>query len=60
MDKHASNALEVAEYLLDHPKVEEVFYPGLPSHKGHEIAKKQMKGFGGVVSFKLKGDVRSF
>ena len=60
MDKHAANAQEVAEYLLEHPKVSEVFYPGLPSHKGHEIAKKQMKGFGGVVSFKLKGDVRNF
>ena len=60
MDKHAANALEVAEYLLDHPKVGEVFYPGLPSHKGYDIAKKQMKGFGGVVSFKLKGDIKSF
>lgn len=60
MDKHATNALEVAEYLLDHPKVSEIFYPGLPSHKGYDIAKKQMKGFGGVVSFKLKGDVKNF
>ena len=60
MDKHAANAHEVAEYLLEHPKVSEVFYPGLPSHKGHEIAKKQMKGFGGIVSFKLKGDLRNF
>lgn len=60
MDKHAANAHEVAEYLLEHPKVSEVFYPGLSSHKGHEIAKKQMKGFGGIVSFKLKGDLRNF
>lgn len=60
MDKHAVNSQEVAEYLSEHPNVGEVFYPGLPSHKGHEIAKKQMKGFGGVVSFKLKGDVKSF
>ncbi len=60
MDKHATNAHEVAEYLLEHPKVSEVFYPGLTSHKGHEIAKKQMKGFGGIVSFKLKGDLRNF
>ncbi len=60
MEKHAANAIAVAEYLQDHPKVNEVFYPGLPSHKGHEIAKKQMNGFGGVVSFKLKGDIRSF
>ncbi|MGB9937692.1 MAG: trans-sulfuration enzyme family protein [Methanobacterium sp.] len=60
MDKHAANAQEVAEYLLEHPKVDEVFYPGLPSHKGYEIAKKQMKGFGGVVSFKLKGEIKPF
>lgn len=60
MDKHAANSQEVAEYLNEHPKVSDVFYPGLPSHKGHEIAKKQMKGFGGVVSFKLKGDVKQF
>ncbi|MGZ7048021.1 MAG: trans-sulfuration enzyme family protein [Methanobacterium sp.] len=60
MDKHAENSQRVAEFLSKHPKSKKVFYPGLPSHKGHEIAKKQMKGFGGVVSFKLKGDVRSF
>lgn len=60
MDRHAENSLKVAEYLNEHPKIGDVFYPGLPSHNGHEIAKKQMKGFGGVVSFKLKGDIRSF
>ncbi|MGZ7116449.1 MAG: trans-sulfuration enzyme family protein [Methanobacterium sp.] len=60
MDRHAENSHIVAEYLSEHPKSGKVFYPGLPSHKGHDIAKKQMKGFGGVVSFKLKGDVRSF
>ena len=60
MKKHAENAMIIAEYLMDHPKVSEVFYPGLPSHPGHEIAKKQMDGYGGVVSFKLKTDVAKF
>lgn len=60
MEKHASNASAVAEYLLDHPKVSEVFYPGLESHPGHSIAKNQMDGYGGVVSFKLKTDVPKF
>lgn len=60
MERHASSALAIAEYLEDHPKIEEVYYPGLPSHPGHEIAKKQMTGFGGVVSFKIKSNVPSF
>lgn len=60
MDKHAENAMAVAEYLSGHPKVSEVFYPGLTSHPGHEIAKKQMDGYGGVVSFKLTTDVPKF
>jgi cystathionine gamma-lyase/cystathionine beta-lyase len=60
MEKHAENSIAVAEYLVDHPKVSEVFYPGLPSHKGHEIAKKQRKGVGGVVSFKTDSDIGTF
>ncbi len=60
MKKHAENAMIIAEYLSEHPKVSEVFYPGLPSHPGYEIAKKQMDGYGGVVSFKLKSDVAKF
>ena len=60
MKKHAENALAIAEFLSEHPKVSEVFYPGLASHPGHDIAKKQMDGFGGVVSFKLKSDVERF
>jgi cystathionine beta-lyase/cystathionine gamma-synthase len=60
MKKHAENAIAIAEFLKDHPKVSDVFYPGLPSHPGHEIAKKQMDGYGGVVSFKLKSDVGNF
>lgn len=57
MQKHCENALEIAEFLQSHAKVEKVFYPGLKSFKQHELAKKQMKhGFGGVVSAYLKAD----
>jgi cystathionine gamma-synthase len=51
------NALAVANYLEAHPKVERVFYPGLESHPQHDLAKKQMRGFGGMMSFALKGDL---
>jgi cystathionine gamma-synthase len=57
------SALRIARFLETHPAVEAVFYPGLDSHEGHEIAKRQMRGFGGVMSFALKGDfetVRAF
>jgi cystathionine gamma-synthase len=54
MDRHSANALAVAEFLEAHPAVEQVFYPGLPSHLGHEIAKRQMKAFSGMVSFTMK------
>lgn len=57
MERHGQNAALVAKHLLAHPEVARVFYPGLPSHPGHEIAKAQMKGFGGMVSFELKGDL---
>ena len=60
MKKHAKNAMTIAQYLSDHPRVKEVFYPGLTSHKGHEIAKKQMDGFGGVESFKIDTNVVEF
>lgn len=63
MDKHNSNALKIAEYLENHPKVEKVLYPGLPSHPQYELAQKQMKGFGGIISFEIKGGLdkaRSF
>lgn len=46
MKKYAENAQAIAEFLNEHPKVSEVFYPGLPSHPGYETAKKQMDGFG--------------
>jgi cystathionine beta-lyase/cystathionine gamma-synthase len=54
MEKHEQNAIAVTSYLQRHKAVKRVFYPGIKSHPGHEIAKKQMKGFGGVVSFELK------
>jgi cystathionine gamma-lyase len=55
MRQHEENALAVAQFLQDHPEVETVNYPGLPSHPQHELAKKQMSGFSGMVSFSLKG-----
>jgi len=59
MKRHEENAIAVANYLKGHPAVEKVFFPGLESHPGHEIAKRQMKGFGGVVSFEVKGGIES-
>ncbi|BFV57565.1 cystathionine gamma-synthase [Kitasatospora sp. CMC57] len=55
MDRHSSNAEKVAELLSRHPKVSQVIYPGLASHPGHDIAAKQMKAFGGMVSFRVNG-----
>ena len=55
MDRHCENAMEVAQYLAFHPKVAAVHYPGLRTHAQHEIAKQQMRNFGGMVSFELKG-----
>lgn len=55
VQRHNENAMALSRFLEDHPKVEKVYYPGLESNKGHEIAKKQMSGFGGVLSFELKG-----
>jgi methionine gamma-lyase len=56
MERHNQNGMLVAEYLEKHPKVSKVYYPGLKSHPQHSIAKRQMKGFGGVVSFEIKGN----
>ncbi|MCW2705068.1 MAG: Cystathionine gamma-synthase [Blastococcus sp.] len=55
MDRHQANAARIAEFLLGHPDVASVLYPGLPEHPGHEIAAKQMSGFGGMLSFRLTG-----
>jgi cystathionine gamma-synthase len=51
------NALRVAQFLEGHPTVRRVYYPGLPSHPDYEIARRQMTGFGGVVSFEIEGDM---
>ncbi len=58
MEAHAKNAMIIAEYLENHPKVERVVYPGLKSHPQYEIAEKQMLGFGGMITFFLKGDIK--
>lgn len=57
MEKHEENAKKVVAFLRHHKKVKKIYYPGLPTHPGHEIAKKQMSGFGGMVSFELVGDL---
>jgi len=56
MQRHCENGKAVAEYLLNHDKVKDVYYPGLESHPNHDVAKKQMSGFGGMVSFRLKDE----
>ncbi|MBI5668993.1 MAG: cystathionine gamma-synthase [Chloroflexi bacterium] len=53
MERHSANALQIARFLDDHPAVQKVLYPGLESHPGYEIAKRQMRGFGGMISFIL-------
>jgi cystathionine gamma-lyase len=55
MRQHEENARAVAIFLAEHPRVEKVYYPGLPSHPDYELAKRQMRGFGGMVSFQFKG-----
>ncbi len=57
MDRHCANAQRVAEALVDHPRVVEVAYPGLPDHPGHELADRQMRGYGGMVSFRVAGGI---
>lgn len=56
MERHSSNGLAVAEFLEAHDKVKQVYYPGLKSHPNYEVAKKQMRSFGGMLSFKLKDE----
>jgi len=57
MDRHCQNAMAIAEYLNEHPKVKTVNYPGLPANPNHAIAKKQMSQFGAMLSFELEGDI---
>jgi cystathionine gamma-synthase len=58
MKQHEGNAIAIAKFLLDHPLVSEVYYPGLESHPTHELAKAQFSGFGGVISFRVIGNVK--
>jgi cystathionine gamma-lyase len=55
MERHAQNAMAVARFLAEHPQVESVIYPGLASHPQHELAKRQMRGFGGMLAFRILG-----
>ncbi|BBY14550.1 cystathionine gamma-synthase [Mycolicibacterium litorale] len=59
MQRHSENAALVAEFLDNHPAIESVLYPGLPSHPGHRVAAKQMSGFGGMVSVRLRGGAQA-
>lgn len=59
MQRHCDNGLQIARYLEQHPAVEHVYYPGLPGHPDHELAKRQMLAFGGMLSFELKGGLRA-
>jgi cystathionine gamma-synthase len=55
MERHSENAMRIAQFLESHPSVEQVLYPGLPHHPGHAIARSQMRSFGGMISFVVKG-----
>jgi cystathionine gamma-lyase len=59
MERHSANGMAVAKFLQEHPKVARVSYPGLPSHPQHEIAKRQMSGFSGMITFELEGGLES-
>jgi cystathionine gamma-lyase len=55
MERHCANAVQLADWLAKHPRVERVYFPGLPSHPGHALAARQMRGFGGMISIRLLG-----
>lgn len=59
MERHSENAMKIAQWLENHPKVERVFYPGLSSHPGNRVAQKQMKKFGGMIAFDLTGGIQA-
>jgi cystathionine beta-lyase len=56
MERHCENAMKVAQYLISHSKVDNVYYPGLSTHPNYKIATQQMRNYGGMLSFTLKGD----
>jgi methionine-gamma-lyase len=59
MERHNENAMKVAEFLEAHEKIEKVYYPGLKSNDQYDLAKQQMSGFGGIVSFEVKGGLEA-
>ncbi len=59
MQRHSENAVKVADFLSGHPAISQVLYPGLPSHAGHDVAARQMRGFGGMVSVRMAGGVEA-
>ncbi|GAA1000862.1 cystathionine gamma-synthase [Subtercola frigoramans] len=59
MDRHSANAQAIAEHLVGHPAIERIYYPGLESHPGHELAKKQMSGFGGMISLGIRAGAKA-
>ncbi len=59
MDRHCQNARAIVDFLVAHDRVREVRYPGLPTHPGHDIAKRQMRDFGGMISFRVRGGIES-
>ena len=56
MERHCYNGRIIAEFLKNHPKIEKVYWPGFEMHPNHHVAKAQMRGFGGMISFTLKGN----
>ena len=59
MERHCENAIKIANFLEEHPAIDKVYYPGLPSHPQHQIAVKQMSGFGGMISVVVKGGLKN-
>jgi cystathionine gamma-lyase len=59
MERHCENAFKIASFLEGHEAIEKIYYPGLASHPNHDVAKKQMKGFGGMITVVLKGGLKS-
>jgi cystathionine beta-lyase/cystathionine gamma-synthase len=59
MERHCKNAIKIANFLEEHPAIDKVYYPGLPSHPQHQIALKQMSGFGGMISVVVKGGLKN-
>jgi cystathionine gamma-lyase len=58
MKEHEQNGLQIARYLEEHPRIKKVYYPGLASHPQYDLAKKQMSGFGGMLSFEIDGGLK--